>query len=178
MWIRIYITRWYGYRCIEKNTTGNCRRKWQCRTTGQPSIKFLINGKPSGIFGNSPADALQSIPANQIQSIEVISSPTAKYDAAGTGVSSISFLKKVKVEGFNGNISLAAGTRLENASISSSLKKNNFAVNAYFGGNLQLVSSTPVTMNRLSVNNGSGSSAFIQQSNTDFNRNGYKSGMG
>ena len=52
---------------------------------GNPSILFLINGKKSTIFGNSIVDALQSIPASQIQSIEVISSPGAKYDATGTG---------------------------------------------------------------------------------------------
>lgn len=145
---------------------------------GNPSVRFLINGKPSGIFGNSPADALQSIPASQIQSIEVITSPTAKYDASGTGGIINIILKKSKVEGFNGNINLAAGTRLENASISSSLKKNNFGVNAYFSGNLQLVSKTPVTIDRLSANSGTGNSRLLQQSETDFSRNGYKSGFG
>lgn len=145
---------------------------------GNPSVRFLINGKPSGMFGNSPADALQSIPASQIQSIEVITSPSAKYDAAGTaGIINI-ILKKSKVEGFNGNISLAAGTKLENAAINTSLKKNNFAVNAYFSGNIQLTSRTPVTSTRLAVANGAGSTAFIQQSAADFNRNGYKSGLG
>ncbi|MEI7733807.1 MAG: TonB-dependent receptor [Ferruginibacter sp.] len=145
---------------------------------GNPSVRFLINGKPSGIFGNSPADALQSIPASQIQSIEVITSPTAKYDASGTGGIINIILKKSKVEGFNGNINLAAGTRLENASISSSLKKNNFGVNAYFSGNLQLVSKTPVTTDRLSANTGAGNSRLMQESETDFSRNGYKSGFG
>jgi ferric enterobactin receptor len=52
---------------------------------GSSSIRFLIDGKPSSIFGNSLADALQSIPASQIQSIEVITNPGAKYDAQGTG---------------------------------------------------------------------------------------------
>lgn len=52
---------------------------------GSSSIRFLINGKPSTIFGNSIADALQSIPASQIQSIEVITSPGAKYAMQGSG---------------------------------------------------------------------------------------------
>ena len=52
---------------------------------GSSSIRFLINGKPSTAFGNSIADVLQSIPANQIRSIEVITNPGAKYDAQGLG---------------------------------------------------------------------------------------------
>lgn len=47
---------------------------------GNGNIRFLINGKPSSIFGPSLVDALQSIPASQIKSIEVITSPGAKYD--------------------------------------------------------------------------------------------------
>jgi ferric enterobactin receptor len=145
---------------------------------GNSSIRFLINGKPSGMFGNNPADALQSIPASQIQSIEVITSPGAKYDASGTGGIINIILKKSKLEGFNGNMGVTAGTRLENASLNLSLKKNNVGVNAYFGGNKQLVSNTPVTMNRLTANSGNGSSGFVQQSNADFKRDGYKSGIG
>ncbi|MBS1510832.1 MAG: TonB-dependent receptor [Bacteroidetes bacterium] len=144
---------------------------------GNPGILFLINGKPSGIFGNSPADALQAIPASEIQSIEVITSPTAKYDASGTGGIINIILKKNKVQGFNGSVNLAAGSRLENAGITASIKKTNFGVNAYFNGNLQLVSHTPVTSDRFSYTNNS-SSRFMQQSESDFTRNGYKYGLG
>ncbi len=141
---------------------------------GNPSVKFLIDGKPSAIFGNSVADALQSIPNSQIQSIEVITSPSAKYDATGTGGIINIILKKNKIEGFNGNISLAAGTRLENASINASYKKGNIGVNAYFSGNAQLTSISPNGFDRITATN---TQRLLQESITDVNRNGYKGGM-
>src|SRR5206468_7272796 len=52
---------------------------------GSSSIRFLINGKPSAAFGSNIADVLQSIPASQIKSIEVVTNPGAKYDAQGLG---------------------------------------------------------------------------------------------
>ena len=57
---------------------------------GNANIRFLINGKPSVMFGNNIADVLQSIPSSQIQSIEVITSPGAKYDAKEPEASLIS----------------------------------------------------------------------------------------
>ncbi|MFC4231387.1 TonB-dependent receptor domain-containing protein [Parasediminibacterium paludis] len=141
---------------------------------GNPSVKFLIDGKPSAIFGNSVADALQSIPNSQIQSIEVITSPSAKYDASGTGGIINIILKKSKIEGFNGNLSMAAGTRLENASLNTSYKKGNFGINAYFSGNAQLTASSPNGLDRLTSTN---TQRLLQESTTDVNRNGYKTGL-
>ena len=58
---------------------------------GSSSIRFLIDGKPSSAFGNNITDVLQSIPASQIKSIEVVTNPGAKYDAQGLGVLLILF---------------------------------------------------------------------------------------
>ncbi|MVN23313.1 outer membrane beta-barrel family protein [Mucilaginibacter arboris] len=145
---------------------------------GNPNIRFLINGKPSSIFGASLADALQSIPASQIKSIEVITSPGAKYDANGTGGIVNIILKESKVEGFNGSVNLAAGTRRENGSINLNLRKGNFGVNAYLTGNDQINSTTINTTDRLSYNNARDTSThLLQKGNSGFVRSGYNSGL-
>jgi outer membrane receptor protein involved in Fe transport len=105
---------------------------------GNANIRFLINGKPSSIFGNSLADALASIPASQIKSIEVVSSPGAKYDAQGTGGIINIVLKDNKVRGINGSINATGGTLFETGSLNLNYKNNNFSMNAFFSGNAQL----------------------------------------
>ncbi len=146
---------------------------------GNSNILFLINGKPSSVFGNSVTDALASIPSSQIKSIEVITSPGAKYDAQGTGGIINIVLKESKIQGVNGNINLSGGTRLENGSFNLNIRNGNFGINTYFNGNAQLVSRTPSTFSRSSTDSVSQTTSLLTQDGyTDFKRNSYQSGLG
>ncbi|RXM53389.1 MULTISPECIES: TonB-dependent receptor domain-containing protein [unclassified Chryseobacterium] len=77
---------------------------------GNSNVKFLINGKPSSLLGiDDGANALQSIPADQIERIEVITNPSSKFEASGTaGILNI-ILKKDKKMGFNGTVTGTLG---------------------------------------------------------------------
>ena len=144
---------------------------------GNPNIRFLINGKPSSLFGNSITDALSAIPASQIKSIEVITSPGAKYDAQGTGGIINIILKENKIQGINGSINLSAGTRLENGSANISYRHANWGISAFFSGNAQLASRTPATQDRTSFDTATNTTHhLLQDGYSDFRRNGYQSG--
>ncbi|MDR6513904.1 TonB-dependent receptor [Chryseobacterium camelliae] len=77
---------------------------------GSSNVRFLINGKPSALLGiDDGANALQSIPADQIERIEVITNPSSKFEASGTaGILNI-ILKKNKKMGFNGSVTGTLG---------------------------------------------------------------------
>lgn len=145
---------------------------------GNTNIQFLINGKPSTMFGSSITDALQAIPASQIKNIEVITNPGAKYDAAGTGGIINIILKDSKVQGVNGSVNLSAGTRLENGSFNLNARKGNFGVSAFFSGNGQLTSNTPSSTNRTSYSNTRDTvTQLFQKGSSAFKRSGYRSGI-
>lgn len=144
---------------------------------GNTNIRFLINGKPSSMFGNSIADVLQSIPASQIQSIEVVTIPGAKYDAEGGGIINI-ILKKSTAQGFSGNISVSAGTRLQNAALNLSARKGKLGINTFFSGNAQLASTTINSMTRNSQDTSLNQKSFLwQNGSSEFNRNGFQTGL-
>ncbi len=78
---------------------------------GSGNIKVLINGKPSAMASASISDALKQIPADLIKSVEVITSPSAKYDAEGSGGIINIILKQNTLQGLSLNLNSAAGTR-------------------------------------------------------------------
>lgn len=146
---------------------------------GNSNIRFLINGKPSSVFGNSLADALASIPASQIKSVEAITTPGAKYDSQGTGGIINIILQDNNIQGVNGNINLSAGSRLENGSANFNFRHNKFGINAFFSGNGQLKSQVPFSQSRISTDTIAQSITSLSQGGlTNFVRNGFRSGIG
>jgi outer membrane receptor protein involved in Fe transport len=145
---------------------------------GSSSIRFLINGKPSTAFGSNITDVLQSIPASQIKSIEVITNPGAKYDAEGIGGIINIILKKNTARGINGNVSLTAGTRMENGSFNFNARKGKLAFNAFFGGNIRPYATTPSSYERLSVDSLGHDVSLKQDGEGRFRRGGFHSGAG
>ncbi len=106
---------------------------------GSSNVRFLINGKPSALLGiDDGANALQAIPADQIDRIEVITNPSAKYDASGTaGILNI-ILKKTTKLGFNGSVIGTLGYLPKtNLNTNLSWKKGNWSWFLSGGGGYQ-----------------------------------------
>ncbi|PWT76070.1 MAG: TonB-dependent receptor [Bacteroidetes bacterium] len=146
---------------------------------GNSNIRFLINGKPSTIFGSNIADVLQSIPANQIKSVEVITNPGAKYDAQGIGGIINIILKHNTVQGINGNVSLTAGTLIQNGSVNVNARKGKFGLNAFMNGNARISTTTLTNLQRVSTDTSTKTSALLQQDGSNaFTRHGFQTGLG
>ena len=101
---------------------------------GSKNIKFLVNGKASSFFTSDIATALQMIPADEVKSVEIITSPGAKYDGEGdAGIVNIITKRKV-IDGYKSTLSSAFGTRMNRQNANLSLGKGRFGLSARGGG--------------------------------------------
>ena len=99
---------------------------------GSSNFKILLNGKSSSMLSQNAKDVLKSLPANSIKDIEVITNPSSKYDAEGTGGIINIITNKKQLEGFMGRINAGVDTHGGyNGGIyaTSKIKKFGFSVN-------------------------------------------------
>ena len=95
---------------------------------GSTSVKVLINNKPSTIMASNIADALRQIPADMIKTVEVITSPSAKYDAEGSaGIINI-VTKKNTLQGLTLSFDSSAGVRGSNLSLNGNFRNKNWGL--------------------------------------------------
>ncbi len=76
---------------------------------GSDNVRILIDGKPSGLVGIKGGSGLQQLQANMVERVEIITNPSARYEAEGmAGIINI-VLKKDRSQGFNGSLDVITG---------------------------------------------------------------------
>ena len=145
---------------------------------GNENVRILIDGKPSALVGLSGSDALRQLPADAIERVEVVTSPSARYDAEGTaGILNI-ILRKGVATGLNGSLNTTIGDPIQ-YSIASNInfrtKKINFFTNLGYRN-----SSSPgkFLTNLSTFENESVNSLRIEDRDFERKRNGYNINLG
>jgi len=141
------------------------------------SVRVLINGKPSGTMANSVADALKMIPAEQIKSVEVITSPSAKYDAEGSGGIINIITKKKTAEGVSGSLNTSAGTRSNNGAFNLNAKTGRLSLTGNLGVNHAYPQNSKVVVFNSSVVDGV-TNTVSQNGFSKWSRVGYNGSAG
>ena len=141
---------------------------------GSENVRILIDGKPSGLIGIGESGGLRSIPANLISQIEVVTNPSAKYEAAGTaGIINI-VLKKDKRTGFNGSFEMTLGNPTQYG-VGANINYRSGKVNWFASYNLQYRESPGFGI--AYQNYYQGDSTLITQIDRDMNRSGISHNM-
>lgn len=140
----------------------------QISLRGSSGVQMLINGKPS-VLASEDGNALGTLTADMIEKVEVITNPSAKYDAEGTaGIINI-VLKKEEKRGLNGSITLNTGFP-NNHSVGLSVNKRTEKFNLFsqFGVGYRTFPGTNESNNKNLVNNSGISSEGTGDKNEEF----------
>jgi hypothetical protein len=97
---------------------------------GNENVRILIDGRPSGLAALNIAEALKLLPADSIEKVEVITNPSARYDAEGGGGIINIILKKGKNQGVNGVVIANTGIP-DNHGISANLNYKTEKINLF-----------------------------------------------
>jgi outer membrane receptor protein involved in Fe transport len=121
---------------LEKSPGITVGRDGTINMKGKPSVMVLIDGKQTQLSGSELQAYLSGLSSSQIETIELIDNPGAKYDAAGNaGIINIK-TKTIKQRGFNGSLSLSVGQGFyskSNNSVNLNYRNGKFNVFANYG---------------------------------------------
>ncbi|HEV7782101.1 MAG TPA: outer membrane beta-barrel protein [Chitinophagaceae bacterium] len=129
------------------------------QVNGQSNFKVLLDGRETALFSQNVKEALKAFPGATISRIEVITSPSAKYDAEGVG-GIINIITKKKVAGYNGSInSNITSTGNKSAGLNISVKKGKLGIT----GTYSLMSNDGLRTNQLAVTTPGQPLAFVRR---------------
>lgn len=104
------------------------------QVNGQRNFKVLLNGRETSMFARNLKEALKGFPGALISKIEVITSPSAKYDGEGVG-GVLNIITRKKVVGYNGSLSTFSRTmdKINNISINGNAKFGKIGGTLFYG---------------------------------------------
>ena len=145
---------------------------------GSSQVQILINGRPSTMFAGSVGEALQSMPAEEIERVEVITSPGARFQGDGTaGIINI-VTKRGGLKGLTGSANASVGTRSNNAGLNLAYTKGRFGVNGGFGSRFSWPRPTETSFLRVDTLGNGGIRTLTQNSDGRSNWVGLSGSIG
>lgn len=146
---------------------------------GNQSVTILIDGRPSTMAGSNVAEVLRLLPADSVDKVEVITNPSARYDAEGGGGIINIILKKGKADGFNGSVIANTGDPA-NHGISTNLnfRSENFNIFSNLGYNYRKNPGNSMTNTEYLNEDNSTESYTDERRENERSREGYNGSFG
>ncbi len=143
---------------------------------GKPNVLVMIDGKPTYLSGGELTNLLAGMNSSQVNQIELMTNPSAKYDASGNGGIINIKTKKLNQDGFNGSVSIVGGWSRDyknNNGLLLNYKKGK--LNAFAAANFNIGNSfTDIYANRNYLDQNKNTTAVLEQNTAIANLMRYK----